>query len=1344
MNLPGEQHWLRVEELGRQLGPLPPEQFAAHISQLAADGESPTVITLLSTWLALPPPAAEFDVGSVIGGRYTLREKLGEGGMGSVWRARQDMIGREVALKMIHPVLVTPELGARFLGELEALGKLDHPGIVRIFDAGLQERPDRQPVPFFAMELVEGLPLDRWAEAHRNERPAQLRVIAGVCAAVQSAHERRIVHRDLKPRNILVKPDGHPVVVDFGIARLAGIVVGEECGSFSGTPMYAAPEQHLGRDGDFRSGESVDVYAIGVILFELLSGRRAFEFRQGASLTEMRRTILEKPILRLSNLLPNCPAVLEEIVARATRRDPADRFYSVAALGRALARVADMDGRAPTPPPWTPAAGAVVPGTQWRLTEKIGEGGTGQIWVGQHDQLGERRVFKFCDTEEKARTLKRELTLFRLLKEHVGLNPHFIQLHEVSLDEPPWYLMMDQTDAVDLQAWAEAQAGGLAAVPEGTRLEIVAQAAEALQAAHEAGILHRDIKPANLLVREDRAAGRIHVFIADFGIGQLTSEALLREGTRLGFTRTVADLLTNSLSGTLIYLAPEVLEGNTATARSDIYSLGVVLWQLLIGNLHAAVDPADWSARIPDPLLREDLGRCLAGVPDKRWSSAGELAASLRSLPDRRAAASRRLAELAARERAAYRRGVLRTAAVATGLVALFAGLASLALIQTHKARRAHGEVAVKQAATLRQTDFTSGRRSRGMLLLETAAGTVPDHAAVRTASAAVLGLPDLVRLPPGKPKPQALPASNVPPAPRESCRATSHQGAWAAVARDLDGLNGAVDLIQLATGARSTVIERKQFPWVPVAEAGLLSFSPDDKLLAIGGAATSRHVLLCNVPDGSLNSYLFHGADPLCCAWHGGGRLIAIGCADGTIRIWDISAAANPSDKPRPGNQFDVPPALTAPAQDQPVHILEGHRGPVQHLAFSSGGRWLASLDATGYLRIHTRFCRDCLPQLPAPGRAGEGMPEPAVPAPTFAVEIRLADVEQVTALDAVEDRVVVQRGSLPPEEFQFVPGDLPAELPLAPVLTDIALNAPGTELCATTPTDIHWLHTTPLELFQTAAGENPLGVSRQKQEDCWVTAKDRQLMQWQPSTKPQRWAKSMGPRFRLTEAVPGQGTRTALATAGNCRVAAYCGRRIQFFENLHAAAAPTSIIADGGGGVFREIFWDQPGRLLGVIFELPTGDLRLETWETSANFPPDCRALAPAVLECQRIIPANDGHRCIARGGRRGLYLFDPASVSQTSLDTSSIARQNAPLACTPDGSFLAIVADRTTVRLLALPAGTLFADLYTPRQADLTALAWDASSRHLASASADGCVQVWSLGPWQDWISTHGLQK
>jgi WD40 repeat protein len=792
----------------------------------------------------------------------------------------------------------------------------------------------------------------------------------------------------------------------------------------------------------------------------------------------------------------------------------------------------------------------------------------------------------------------------------------------------------------------------------------------------------------------------------------------------------------------MLYLAPEVLEGNAATARSDIYSLGVVLWQLLIGNLHAALDPADWPARIADPLLREDLSHCLAGSPEKRWSSAGELAARLRSLPERRAAEARRLAELAARERAAYHRRTLRIGAVAAGLVALLTGLAWLAWMQSHKAKRANAEDAIKQAASLRQTDFTGGRKARGMSLLETAAGKVPDRAAVRTASAAVFGLSDLVLIPPGKRNPQPPRAATVASGTNETCRVTSHNGLWTAVARDVDGLNGAIDLVQAAGGERLSTIERKQFPWVPVPEAALLRFSPDDKLLAIGGAATSRHILLCNVSNGIVNSYLFHSSDPLCCGWHGGGRLLAVGCADGTIRIWDTGAAVNPTNNPVPGNQFVLPPILDVPAQDPLTQPLRGHGGAVRHLTFSRGGQWLASLDAAGYLRIHTGFPGVSLLQDSAPSRPRDIASEMGMPAPVFAVEVRLANFMQVTALEAESDRVVVHRGTLSSEVYQFVASELPAELPVAPLLiSGIALSAQGTELCATTSTDIRWLRTTPLEIFQVLRGENPIGAACASQEDSWLIAKDHLLTEWHPSTNN---FKAMGFQARLSEAEAGQGTRTAVATAGDFRVAAYCDRRIQFFESLRAAAPSSFIVTNGGGGAFQELFWDRPGRLLGVVFALPTGALRLESWETSTNFPPESRALAPATLDCQRIVPANDGRHCLARGGNRGLYRFDPANGKETPLDTSSVARQDAPLACTPDGSFLAIVADRNTVRLLALPAGKLFADLNYPRQADLTALAWDASNRHLAAASSDGYVQVWNLGPWQDWIRTQGLQK
>ena len=1347
MKLPEEQTWLRVEALAEGLSGLSESDAAARVAQLAAAGESPTVLTLLGAWIALPPPSAPVGIGDEIGSGYTLREKLGEGGMGSVWRATQRMIHRDVALKMIHPALVTPALQARFSDEVKLLGQLNHAGIVKIFDAGVHQATTCPAIPYFAMELVAGVPLDRWAAEHRNDWVSQLRLAAAVCVALQSAHDQRIVHRDLKPANILVKNDGQPVVLDFGIARLAGMADGDAPGLFSGTPQYAAPEQHMGRDRDFRSGESVDVYAVGAIVFEMLSGRRLFEFARGTPVSEMRRAVLEAPVPRLSEVASNCPIHLDEIIARAVRRNPADRYYSIAALGRALARAASaMDSPQPAAPPWKPAVAEMIPGTEWKLDRKIGEGSAGEVWLGTHERLKERRVFKFCDTEEKARTLKRELTLFRLLKERIGQNPHFIQLHEVSLDEPPFYLMMSHEDVQDLDSWCAAQPGGSTGLSLETRIEIVSQTAEAMQAAHEAGILHRDIKPGNILVRTTSPAPAsggppsVHIFVADFGIGQIVANELLLAETHLGFTRTITDLQRAALSGTMLYMAPEVLEGTPATARSDIYSLGIVLWQLLIGNLSAALDPADWSVRIQEPLLRDDIARCLAGSPAKRWASAGELAASLRALPARREAEARRAAELAAREQAAYRRGVLGTATVATAIIAVVAGLAWFAWEQRSKAERATGRIALEQAGSLRQTDLEIGRRERGLRLLETAAATVTNHHALRTAAAAVFNMPDLERVPAGQPSPATTDGPTFPAAKGESCRTVSSDGTILAVARDLDGLNGTVDLIHTATGERRATIERKQFPWVPIAEVGMLRFSSDNLRLAMGGAATSRHVLICNVADGSLQSYLFHGSDPLSCAWHPGGRLLAIGCADGTVRIWDTAAAVSASKNPRPGSQFDLPPLLDVPALDQPLQILRGHRGAVRQAAFSTGGRWLATVDDTGYLRIHTGFSREGLPQLPSVEQAGDSELANRASSLHFAVEARLDQPERITELAATADRLIIRRGSASAEEFKFVPGELPVEAHLASEISGLAWNGDGTELCAITPTDVHWLSAAPLERYFTAAGSNRVSVAWRRDNGRWMLPKTEWFDELKPVQADGVWDLEHGSSFRLSAALKNQGALTFMAATGNGLTAVYYGRRIQFFARGQEAGLEDSIVADGTDGEIRGIQWDYAGRLLSAVFSQPDGRLRFEAWATSGDFPPKCRPLPTRTLECQRIVAANDENHCIARSRQRGVFRFDPATGIETEIDSSNVARQNAPMAARNDGKLLALIVDQNTVRLVGIPDGALFAELRSHRPTAVTQLIWDSTGRRLASVTEDGYVQVWQLGPWLDWLASH----
>src|SRR5262245_57605494 len=257
---------------------------------------------------ATGPPAGGA-AGAVIAGRYTLLQRLGEGGMGEVWVARQtEPVKRQVALKLIKAGMDSRAVLARFEAERQALARMDHPHIARVLDGGLT--PDRR--PFFVMELVNGLPLTRFCDEARLGIRARLELFVAVCQAVQHAHQKGVVHRDLKPANILVTLiDGHgvPKVIDFGVAkatagRLTDETLSTQFGAVVGTLEYMAPEQagFAGEDIDTRA----DIYSLGVILYELLTGLRPIDAQRlkQAAFTEMVRIIKEeepsRPSTRLS------------------------------------------------------------------------------------------------------------------------------------------------------------------------------------------------------------------------------------------------------------------------------------------------------------------------------------------------------------------------------------------------------------------------------------------------------------------------------------------------------------------------------------------------------------------------------------------------------------------------------------------------------------------------------------------------------------------------------------------------------------------------------------------------------------------------------------------------------------------------------------------------------------------------------------------------------------------------------------------------------------------------------------------------------------------------------------
>jgi non-specific serine/threonine protein kinase len=176
--------------------------------------------------------------------------------------------------------------------------------------------------------------------------------------------------------------------------------------------------------------------------------------------------------------------------------------------------------------------------------------------------------------------------------------------------------------------------------------------------------------------------------LTDFGIGQVVSEEVLKGMTKRGFTQTIIAESSSSQTGSQMYMAPELLAGKPASTRSDIYSLGVVLYQLLVGDLTHPLT-TDWADHISDPLLRDDLKHCFAGNPQDRFAGVGQLAKNLRALPERRATLEKQQAELAALERAAYRRGIVRTAGFA---VVIVAGVTLLALYAFKQAGRADAQ----------------------------------------------------------------------------------------------------------------------------------------------------------------------------------------------------------------------------------------------------------------------------------------------------------------------------------------------------------------------------------------------------------------------------------------------------------------------------------------------------------------------------------------------------------------------------------------------------------------------------------------------------------------------------
>ncbi|HKV79143.1 MAG TPA: winged helix-turn-helix domain-containing protein [Candidatus Sulfotelmatobacter sp.] len=268
---------------------------------------------------------------------------------------------------------------------------------------------------------------------------------------------------------------------------------------------------------------------------------------------------------------------------------------------------------------------------QWRLSRQLEFSGSSEVWLAENPKTHELRVFKFANDGSQLKGLKREVTLSRFLRESLGERPDFVRVLEWNFDTPPFFLESEYAGE-SLPIWAERQ-DGLAKVPRQLRLRLLTDIAKTVAAAHGVGVLHKDLKPANVLITE--ADDAYHVRVADFGSGSLMEPGRLEQLgiTNLGFTQTATP--DGAPTGTLAYLAPEVLAGQSPTASADVYALGVILYQLLVADFRKPLTPG-WEAEIGDPLLREDIAEAACGNVARRLKSAAELVRRLENLEIRR------------------------------------------------------------------------------------------------------------------------------------------------------------------------------------------------------------------------------------------------------------------------------------------------------------------------------------------------------------------------------------------------------------------------------------------------------------------------------------------------------------------------------------------------------------------------------------------------------------------------------------------------------------------------------------------------------------------------------------
>ena len=617
---------------------------------------------------ALKKSSNDEKIGKVIAGKYKILDVLGSGAMATVYKGLDEILDRVVAIKVLHTK--ESSMHERFAREMRVHAKLKHPNIVEALDCITSDGNTN-----FVMEYLEGATLQDVLKSNGGPLKAEdlAYIINQITSAFAYAHRQGVVHRDLKPANLVLieKDDKVQVkIVDFGLAKVHDQMQKiTKTGQVVGSPMYMSPEQCMGENLDHLS----DLYSLGIITYELATGDVPYKFTSLVKIMHAHANpqVRPTPIYEL-DLDISLPMRLDKVIMQAIESDKNDRFKTMEQFGKAigvwyqLVQQGAPDDKEPYKPPTfekvkEPAPPVKEPGLSeiWQLPEMIAtdnSGGfsqlqikdlqikqaiTGEIICERYEMMevigegGLSVVYKAKNIETGLIAAAKTLKLIhldvsdRFLREiriHTTMrHPNIVKaLDHFQSESGQVFFIMELLDGVTLQNFLACKESADLA----TKCSLIGQILDALEYAHDIDVIHRDLKPDNIMVVEQ--GGAFMAKVLDFGLAKIEDD--LQKLTRTGV-----------LLGTPAYMSPEHLNGQPLDKRSDLYSLAILIFQILTGELPYKADSdigyveAHCSSKKPISLatlapelpevskLESVLNKALSKVPNERHQSAEEL-----------------------------------------------------------------------------------------------------------------------------------------------------------------------------------------------------------------------------------------------------------------------------------------------------------------------------------------------------------------------------------------------------------------------------------------------------------------------------------------------------------------------------------------------------------------------------------------------------------------------------------------------------------------------------------------------------------------------------------------------